>query len=165
MNFRQHQVKETTSKLKPYILNQADIADLIIDLTYIALTSHQTFLLNLGPKFVPTEKRIHFMEIITATEPVALNLEYHNKEVDIESLRQNVCQILNKNRNIKIKDNFQKEQRKALKEIRPVNNNTKVYPKASGFDVLSEEDAMRKIEKQLGKAKVIDEDPKHKSTQ
>ena len=105
------------------------------------------------------------MEITTATEPVALNLEYHNKEVDIESLRQNACQILNKNRNIKIKDNFQKEQRKALKEIRPVNNNTKVYPKASGFVVLSEEDAMRKIEKQLGKAKVIDEDPKHKSTQ
>ena len=136
-----------------------------IDLTYIALTSHQTSLLNLGPKFVPTEKRKHFMEIITAAEPVALNLEYHNKEVDIESLRQSVCQILNKNRNIKIKDNFQKEQRKALKEIRPVNNNTKVYPKGSEFVVLSEEDAMRKIEKQLGKAKVIDEDPKHKSTQ
>ena len=104
-------------------------------------------------------------KIITATEPVALNLEYHNEEVDIESLRQNVCQILNKNRNIKIKDNFQKEQGKALKEVRPVNNNTKVYPKGSEFVVLSEEDAMRKIEKQLGKAKVIDEDPKHKSTQ
>ena len=36
------------------------------------------------------------MEIIIATEPVALNLEFHNKEVDTESLRQNVCHILNK---------------------------------------------------------------------
>ena len=30
------------------------------------------------------------MEIITATESVALYLEYHNKEADAESLRQNV---------------------------------------------------------------------------
>ena len=52
------------------------------------------------------------MEIITATESVALNLEYHNKEADAKSLRQNVCHILNKNRNMKIKDNFSKEQRK-----------------------------------------------------
>ena len=48
----------------------------------IALTDHQTCLLNLGPKFVPTEKTIAFMEIITATESLLLNLEYHNKEVD-----------------------------------------------------------------------------------
>ena len=68
----------------------------IIDLPGIALTSHQTSLLKLGPNFVPTEKRIYFMEIIIATEPVALNLEFHNKEVDTESLRQNVCHILNK---------------------------------------------------------------------
>ena len=106
------------------------------------------------------------MEIITATESVALNLEYHNKEADAKSLRQNVCHILNKNRNMKIKDNFSKEQRKALKEIRQINNNTKVYPfdKGSGFVVLSEGDAIKKIEEQLGKAKVIDEDPTQKYT-
>ena len=106
------------------------------------------------------------MEIITATESVALHLEYQNKEADAESFRQNVCHILNKNRNIKSKDNLSKEQRKALKEIRQINNNTKIYPfdKGSGFVVLSEGDAIKKIEKQLGKAEVIDEDPTQKYT-
>ena len=81
-----------------------------------------------------------------------------------KSLRQNLCHILNKNRNMKSKDNLSKEQRKALKEIRQINNNTKVYPfdKCLGFVVLSEGDAIRKIEEQLGKAKVIDEDPTQK---
>ena len=64
------------------------------------------------------------MEIITATESVALNLEYQNREADAESLRQNVRHILNKNRNMKSKNNLSKEQRKALKEIRQINNNT-----------------------------------------
>ena len=63
----------------------------------IALTDHQTSLINVGPKFVPTEKRSLFMKIITATESVALNLEYHNEEADAESLCQKVCHILNKN--------------------------------------------------------------------
>ena len=67
---------------------------------------------------------------------------------------------------MKMKDNFSKEQRKALKEIRQINNKSKVYPldKGSVFVVLSEEDAINKIEEQLGKAKAIDEDPTHKCT-
>ena len=48
------------------------------------------------------------MEIITATESVASNLEYHNKIADPKYLRQNVCHILNKNRNMKIRNNFSK---------------------------------------------------------
>ena len=36
------------------------------------------------------------MEVITATESVALNLEYHKKEADAESLRKSVCHIFNK---------------------------------------------------------------------
>ena len=122
MNFRQDQVKETTSKLQPHMLNQA----------LLTLTDHQTSLLNLGPRFAPAEKRIPFMEIITATKSVALNLEYHNKEADTESLQQNLYHILNKNRNMKINDNLSKEQRKALKEIRQINSNTKVYPFGKG---------------------------------
>ena len=127
----------------------------------IALTDHRTSLLNLGPKFVSTEKRIPFIEIITVTESVPLNLEYHYKEADDESLPQNVCYILNKNRNMKIKDNLSKEQRKALKEIGQINSNTKVYPfdKGPGFVVLSEGNAIKKIQELLAKAKVIDEDP------
>ena len=91
----------------------------------IALTDHQTSLLNLGLKFVQTEKKITFMKIIITTESVvALNFAYHNKKVDAESLRQNICQILNKSRNKKIKDTLSKEQKKASKEMRQINNNT-----------------------------------------
>ena len=42
----------------------------IIKLTDIALTDHQKSLLNLGPRFVPIQKRIPFIEIITAKESV-----------------------------------------------------------------------------------------------
>ena len=67
---------------------------------------------------------------------------------------------------MKIKDNLSKQQRKALKQMRQINNNIKVYPfdKGSGVVVLSEGDVIKKIEKQLGKAKVIDEDPTQKYT-
>ena len=67
---------------------------------------------------------------------------------------------------MKIKDNLSKEQRKALKEIRQMNNNTKVSPfdKGSEFVVLSEGDAIKKIEEKLGKTKVIDEDRTQKYT-
>ena len=50
--------------------------------------------------------------------------------------------------------------------MRQINNNIKVYPfdKGSGVVVLSEGDVIKKIEEQLGKAKVIDEDPTQKYT-
>ena len=53
---------------------------------------------------------------------------------------------------------------KKLKEIQQINNNTEVYPfdKGSGFVVLSEGEAIKKTEEQLGKAKVTDEDPTQK---
>ena len=58
-----------------------------INLTEVVLTHDQRSLLNLGPKFVPTKKS------------VALNLEYHNKEADAESLHQNVVIFLTKHEN------------------------------------------------------------------
>ena len=106
------------------------------------------------------------MGIITVTESVPLNLEYQNKEADAQSLHQNVCHFLKKNRNMKIKDKLSKAQRKALKETRQISNNTKVYPfnKGSRFVVLSKGDAIKKAEEQLGKAKVIDGDSTQKCT-
>ena len=97
------------------------------------------------------------MEIITATESVVLNSEYHDKEADAKSLCQVICRILNKNRNMKIKKNLSKEQRKTLKEKQENNSNTKVYPfhKDSGFVVSLERDAIKKIGLQPGKAKVM----------
>ena len=157
-----NELQTTSSKRSSQQIATTYVKPSIINLNGIALTEHQTSLLNLGPKFVPTEKRIPFMESITATESVALNLEYHV----CHNVCQNICHILNKNRNMKIKDNLSKEQRKALKEIQQINNNTKVYPfdKGSGFVVLSEGDAINKIEEQVEKAKVIDEDPTQKYT-
>ena len=119
-----NELQTTSSKRNKQQIATTYVKTSIINLTDIVLTNHQTSLLNLGPKFVPTEKKITFKK--TATESVALNLEYHNKEADAESLHQNVCHILNKNRNMVIKDNLSKEQRKALKEMRQINNNTKV---------------------------------------
>ena len=97
---------------------------------------------------------------------MALNLDYHDKEADAEALRQNVFHFRNKNRNMKIKDNLSKGQGKALKETKQINSSTKVYPfdKDSVFVVLSEGDAIKKIEEQLGKAKIINEDPSQKYT-
>ena len=112
------------------------------------------------------------MEIITAKESVALNLEYTiKKQIPNPCVKTYVMfltkiKIMKIMKNMKIKDNLSKEQRKALKEIRQINNNTKVYPfdKGSGFVVLSERDAINKTEEQLGKAKAIDEDPTQKYT-
>ena len=97
---------------------------------------------------------------------MALNLDCHDKEADAEALRQNVFHFRNKNRIMKIKDNLSKGQGKALKETKQINNSTKVYPfdKDSVFVVLSEGDAIKKIEEQLGKAKIINEDPSQKYT-
>ena len=85
-----NELQRTSSKRNNQQITDTYVKPSTINLTDIALTDQQTSLLNLGPKFVPTEKRIPFREIITAMESVALNLEYHNKEADPESLRQNV---------------------------------------------------------------------------
>ena len=71
-----NELQTTPSKRNNQQITTTYVKPSIINLTDIALTDHQTSLLNLGPKFVPTEKKIPFMEIITATESVALNLEF-----------------------------------------------------------------------------------------
>ena len=78
-----------TNNQQPHML-QPHVKPNTIKHTDITLTDHQISLLNLGPKFVPTEKRIPFME-------------YQTKEAYAR------CHILNKNRNMKIKDNLTKD--------------------------------------------------------
>ena len=85
-----NELQKTINERDNQLITTTYIKPSIISLTDTALTDHQTCLLNLVPKFVPTEKIIAFMEIITATESVVLNFEYHNKEVDAQSLHQNV---------------------------------------------------------------------------
>ena len=56
------------------------IKQAVINLTDTELTEEQKFLLNLGPNFVPATKRIPFMDIISATETCAIDLENSSKE-------------------------------------------------------------------------------------
>ena len=80
-------------------------------------------------------------------------------------LRQKVIHTLHRNLNIKLRDNLSKPQRQALVQMKN-SKDTTIYPfdKDSGYVVLSEKNAMQKIEEQLGKAKVAENDPTLKFT-
>ena len=79
------------------------------------------------------------MDKISATETYAIDLENSSKETDAEFLSQNVSHFLNRNLNIKLRDDLSKPQRKALVQMKN-NNDTTIYPfdKGSGFVGLSE---------------------------
>ena len=66
---------------------------------------------------------------------------------------------------MKLRENLSKPQRKALVQMKN-NKDTTIYPfdKGSGFVVLPEKNAMQKIEEQLGKAKIAENDPTLKFT-
>ena len=69
----------------------------IVKLTGEELDENKTKLLNLGPKFVPTEnKKRPYMDIIQTTETCALDLEREGKFSIAESLRQNISRIITK---------------------------------------------------------------------
>ena len=87
------------------------------------------------------------MDIILATVTCASDSENSSKETDAECLRQKISHILNRNLNIKLRDNLSKPQRKVLVQMKN-NKDTTIYPfdKGSGFVVLSEKNAMQKIE-------------------
>ena len=66
-----------TSLIKPAIFN----------LTKEEILKHYESLLNLGPKFVPTNENLAFMNIITSTESCALDMEHNHKENEAETLK------------------------------------------------------------------------------
>ena len=59
----------------------------LLNLVGDEIPKHHEELLNLGPKFVPTEGRIPYMDVISTTESSALKLEYGNKAVEAQTLR------------------------------------------------------------------------------
>ena len=63
------------------------------------------FWTNLGPKFVPANKNLPFMDIITSTESCSVDMEYNHKVNEAETIRQNVSNTLQKNLNLKIRSN------------------------------------------------------------
>ena len=63
------------------------------------------FWTNLGPRFVPANKNLPFMDIITSTESCSVDMEYNHKVNEAETTRQNVSNTLQKNLNLKIRSN------------------------------------------------------------
>ena len=59
----------------------------IFSLTKEKILKHYESLLNLGPKFVPTNKNLPFMNIITSTESCAFDMEHNHKENEVETLK------------------------------------------------------------------------------
>ena len=96
--------------MKPAVLN------LIVKTIYKNVTS----LLNLGPNFVPTPKSIPYMEIITAIDSQALELESEKKDTSAENLLQTVNKILCKTIGKKQQGNLSKTQRTVLKILENV---------------------------------------------
>ena len=54
------------------------------------------------------------MDIITSTKSCALDMECNPIENEVEALRQNMSNILQRNLNIKISSNLTKDKRRAL---------------------------------------------------
>ena len=79
----------------------------IVNLTGEELYENKIKLLNLDPKFVPTENRKRpYMDIIQTTEICALDLEREGKFSIAESLRQNINRIITKDLKKKHKNNL-----------------------------------------------------------
>ena len=69
----------------------------IANLSREELDENKIKLLDLGPKFVPTENRKRpYMDIIQTTEICTLDLEREGKFSIAESLRQNISRIITK---------------------------------------------------------------------
>ena len=88
-----------------------------MDLTSQEIPQHYLELLNLRPNFVPTYKKLPFMDIVNATEIYALSLVKENQIENAELLRQKISNAISKNINFKIRNNLTFEQRTALKEL------------------------------------------------
>ena len=69
----------------------------IVNLAVEKLDENKIKLLNLGPKFVPTEnKKRPYMDILQITGICALDLEREGTFSFVESLRQNISRIITK---------------------------------------------------------------------
>ena len=107
------------------------VKDVVLNLCDDEIPPHHKSLLELGPKFVPTQAAIPYMDIITKTESSALLLQYNKQKVEAENLRQDVLRALKMTK--PPKSNLTREQQRALKEIKQ-DENRSIYPfdKGSG---------------------------------
>ena len=97
---------------------------------------------------------------VQTTEVFALDLEREGKFSVAESLWQNISRIITKDLKKKDKSNLSFAERKAVTEMKH-DKNISAYPfdKGTGLVVIKKEDAIQRIEEQIRKSKVIDNDP------
>ena len=74
-------------------------------------------LLNRGPNFVPSNKKLPVMDIINNAELCAFTLEKKKQIENAKLLRQKNSEVISKNMNFKMRSNLTFEQRTALKEL------------------------------------------------
>ena len=100
------------------------------------------------------------MNIIQTTQICMLQLENDRYFEKVGRLQQGVSKILPKNVNKKHQNNLTIGQRNAIREIKK-NIDLKVYPfnKGSGFVIMKEKDAIKRIEEQIRKSIITDDDP------
>ena len=78
---------------------------------------HHLELLNLGPNFVPSNKKLPFVDTVNATELSALSLEKENQIENAELLPQRFSDAVSGNINFKMRSNLTFEQAAGLKEL------------------------------------------------
>ena len=130
----------------------------VLNLVPDVIPENHKDLLRLGPKFVPSTKKIPYMDIISATESSALKLEYGKKVSEAQVLRKDVLRILKTAK--PLRDNLTRKQRATLNEIKN-DNDIDIYPfdKGTGLVRIKKEDGIQKIKEQIGDTEIISEDP------
>ena len=100
------------------------------------------------------------MDIVNATEFCVLSLEKENQTENAELLRQKISNVISKNINFKIRSNLTFEERAAPKELsQSTEYKVYSYDKGTGFVILKNKDAIRKIKEQIGESVVSNTDP------
>ena len=158
-NHLQRKFVKLDTTVKPHNINPATIKPTTLNLCADEIPQHHKELLDLGPKFVPVQARIPYMDIISKAESTALKLMYEKKEdTDAMKIRQDVLRDLKMSK--PPKNNLTKNQRQALKELKN-DDDVSIYPydKGAGLVRIPNPDAIRKIEEQIGNTEIIDKDP------
>ena len=130
----------------------------ILNLASDEIAESHKDILSLGPKFVPSTRKIPYMDIVSTTESSALKLEYNKKVTEAQILRKDVLRVLKTAK--PIKDNLTRQQRVALREIKN-DPSISIYPfdKGTGFVRIRKDEAIRKIKEQIGDTDIINDDP------
>ena len=115
---RKHLIKKYENltkwnKIQEIAGNQSLLKPAILNLTKQEVNQHQLEP-NLGPKFVPSNKKPPFMDIVNTSEICALSFEKENQIENAEVLRQKISNVISKNTHFKIGCNLTFEQRAAL---------------------------------------------------